>query len=465
MVAALCNEWILTYTLSPDGKIAVSKRVVIWSFQITIAASGVLLILARNRLDAVTGWLRAVPCPGRMLVFILLIVGAAFFSGYVSGETRLHNTVFSVLLRTWAVVDDPEDPLGAPESPETSEGYAELNDFLDARLQEDYAKSDLWRRWMEAADASAGHATLAAIRTQLKTCFQRNPSTQVALHPRKRDWFAENGVDVSLVTLQTHTGVDLLCVLLIPVEIVRPAPCLLALHGVNGHPNAVVRDIDYHHGFAMALARNGWVVLAPFNPASSINSLNTLYTKCMAVGWNIDALHLHQLQRVVDYARSLDVVDPTHIGVYGISLGGQYALRLGALDERLSLVVCSGYFTDRFSWLFRRTTPSPSSPPGKRMTNSILPIDTVLYQSEMSLLYDDLNLVALIQPRFFCVETGIDDPRFEMAKQRFADVRRMYEYVGRTERARHIMFEGGHETRVDQVLPFVRLWATSRTDG
>jgi len=342
---------------------------------------------------------------------------------------------------------------------ENADTYAELNRMLDKRLMSQHRQASPWKDLLKTTSPIDQSRIVALIRDQFLKMLQPWPGPKTNLDPRREPWFSQSGVDISLVRLNTHPGVSILCALLIPEKMAIPRPALLVLHGMYGNLQSIVSDIDYHHGLGMALAKKGFIVLAPLRVASTINARNTLYVKSLASGWSLESLDLWQLVRALDYLTSLEQVDADHVGVYGISMGGQHALWLSAIDQRVSLTICSGYFANRFAWLFKRESPSASSPPGNRMMNSILPIDNVLYLPSMAFLLDDLNFVALIQPRFFGIESGMRDPRHHAATAEFEKVSRIYSHVEHPKRAAFIAFDGRHETSVENVLPFLNRWA------
>ncbi len=88
----------------------------------------------------------------------------------------------------------------------------------------------------------------------------------------------------------------------------------------------------------------------------------------------------------------------------------------------------------------------------------IQPVDNVHFLPSMCFLLDDLNLVALIMPRFFGVESGTKDPRHNAAINEFRKVSQLYKHVGYPERAAFLSFEGGHEVSVENILPFINKW-------
>jgi hypothetical protein len=339
---------------------------------------------------------------------------------------------------------------GLPEPPLSSSTLDELHGLLDSRLEEARTRAEQWRRVLEAdADWRREASVLrAALARQLRPW----PGERTDLAVRAAPWFALEGVEATVVSMRTHRNLSLLCALLRPVESTAPGPAILALHGFGGDLQRVVADVDYHHGFAMQLARAGFVVLAPLRVTASASEQSELQTKARVAGWNLEAIDLWQLVRAVDYLESLAGVDRDRIAVYGISWGGRHALRLGALDPRISLVVTSGDFTDRFARLFNPLLARP---------RTFRPAMHIQYDLPSHLLLDDLNLVAMLLPRYFGVEIGTRDPRHAGAERVFSDVEALYKKAGHPERAAFLAFEGGHEISLANTLPFLRRWERS----
>lgn len=464
LVALTCNEWLLAYVFSPDGVIESSNRVLIWTFDLILGTAGLLLVCSRHRVA------NLLSAPGRANSFrnacVLLVFGAVCLCiGYAAGRYAVVSYLRRVVSLSLSSRQSP--PVASPDSHGNtidSRSYQEFNRLLDHELAADFQASSYWEPLLEARTVSARQHLSAEVRSKYLKTLEPWPGPKIDLDPEQEHWFSGPEVDASFVRLQTHPGLTLLSVLLVRHDIERSAPALLLLHGMDGGLKSIVSDVDYHHGFGMELARQGFIVLAPLNVASTVDTLNTLYVKSTALGWNLDAISLWQLVRAVDYLHTVDCVDQGHVGVYGVSLGGQQALRLGALEPRLSLVLCSGYFTRRFDWLYKRSSPCATSEPGDTMMNVIRPVDTALYQKSMSFLYHDLNFVGMIQPRFFGVVSGVDDPRYKHAREEFEKVSGLYESIGYPTRARFISFNGGHEVCVLQTLDFLQKWRSSECD-
>ncbi len=68
-----------------------------------------------------------------------------------------------------------------------------------------------------------------------------------------------------------------------------------------------------------------------------------------------------------------------------------------------------------------------------------------------------MNLVALIQPRYVVVVSGVNDPRYDLAVREFRLVDSLYNHIGFPERAIFVQTRRGHETSLATVLPFLQV--------
>ena len=57
------------------------------------------------------------------------------------------------------------------------------------------------------------------------------------------------------------------------------------------------------------------------------------------------------ISRVVDYALSKEDVDPSKLGLYGISLGGYFSLRAAANDSRIRALISNSPITDMYKYM------------------------------------------------------------------------------------------------------------------
>ncbi|HNR32349.1 MAG TPA: prolyl oligopeptidase family serine peptidase [Candidatus Hydrogenedentes bacterium] len=134
--------------------------------------------------------------------------------------------------------------------------------------------------------------------------------------------------------------------LLIPKNLVAPAPAVLCLHPTSPLGKGVV--VGYgekpNRNYAMELAEQGYIALAPDYPGFGdyVATRKELYARgyvsCSMKGvWN----HM----RCVDLLQEMPEVDPNRIGCIGHSLGGHNTLFVGAFDPRIKALVTSCGFT------------------------------------------------------------------------------------------------------------------------
>jgi hypothetical protein len=383
-----------------------------------------------------------------------MVIALALFVSHEIGRRDLVSRSRRAAMH--ALRPPPQPPERPTETVRGSPAYAEVNRLVNRELLRRYREAPLWKPLLQATDSGTRAPVYRALRDALIERFQPWPGPTLPLEPTAEPWFSRDGVQATLVRIQTHSDVRLTAALLIPDSTTTASPALIVLHGTDGDLHSVVTDDDYHHGFAMDLARRGFVVLAPLLVASTPLTAGTLLIKSTAVGWRADAIMLWQLVRGVDFLQSLGQVDSGRIGVYGVSLGGRLALQLGALDSRLSLVLASGTFADRFTWMFTdRLTP----PTEETILDSLPVVRAINTFHDMGPLLDIRNEAALIHPRFLGLATGTRDPRIASARALFEDVERLYGTTGDADRVSFLSFDGAHETSVESAMPFLLLWA------
>ncbi len=133
----------------------------------------------------------------------------------------------------------------------------------------------------------------------------------------------------------------------IPNSNIRPVPAVVCIggHGSNLYspydPKTIVgqnlrtKSDSIYKGFGTVLAETGYVTI------SATVSQHKVYEK----GRLLMAERLWDLIRCVDYLQSIPEVDGRRIGCAGLSLGGEMAMWLAAMDERIAATVSAGFLT------------------------------------------------------------------------------------------------------------------------
>jgi len=136
-------------------------------------------------------------------------------------------------------------------------------------------------------------------------------------------------------------------VLLLPKDL-QPGerrPVVVCQHGRHGLPAETIQgDVPAYRNFAARLAEQGFVVLAPHNLYQKEDYYRTLARKAHTVGLTHWSVILRHHQQWLAWLASLPQVDPQRIGFYGLSFGGESAMRLPSLLDGYALSICSGDF-------------------------------------------------------------------------------------------------------------------------
>jgi dienelactone hydrolase len=228
-------------------------------------------------------------------------------------------------------------------------------------------------------------------------------------------------------------------VLLVPRDI-KPGerrPVVVCQHGRNGLPRDVIEgDKPSYHDFAARLAEQGFVVFAPHNPYRGEDRYRFLSRKANSVKASLFSFILAQHEQILNWLETLPQADPKRIAFYGLSYGGETAVRVPPLLGRYCLSICSADFND-----WARKVASTET----RYT-FMTTVEWEMPYFDMGNTFNYAEMAALIVPRPFMVERGHDDPVApdEMVAWEYARVRRLYDALGLGERTAIEFFNGGH---------------------
>ncbi len=138
------------------------------------------------------------------------------------------------------------------------------------------------------------------------------------------------------LTIESRPGRRIDVVMTIPRE-AKPgaSPAVVCIHGHGGNRHIVYEEGNIYRGFATALANGGYVTLSTDVGQHEVQDEHR----------TLMGERLWDLIRLVDLAASRPEVDTERIGCAGLSLGGEMAMWLGAIDPRIRATVSSGFLT------------------------------------------------------------------------------------------------------------------------
>ena len=214
---------------------------------------------------------------------------------------------------------------------------------------------------------------------------------------------------------------------------------------------------DYHHEFGLKLAKKGYLVIAPYlitqskNYNSNSNKLrNEIHKRALPLGLTLNGLEMVKLIETLDYVEKLPYVNKEKISTYGISLGGELAFYLGALDQRVTVTIVSQYITDRTNKLIDLNNKQAYW----KYENSDFDVTT-----NMLVHFTDIEIASLIIPRKLFIEAGSKDSRTLGAIKVESELQNMYKLLNIP--ATFVKIEvdqGGHEIFLKGSKIFLDNW-------
>lgn len=246
-------------------------------------------------------------------------------------------------------------------------------------------------------------------------------------------------------TLETEPGIEMPFYLLRPEDNCKTHPILMIPHG---HGCSKRETLLYQKTFIKEALEDGFLVACPDERGSGdrrefpqqgdepekirANSHRELLQLGIGFGRSVIGTAVWDMMCLADWLLQLPETNDT-LACAGMSGGGQQALWFGALDERVSATITSGYFY------------------GVKESLIELPqncaCNFVPYFFETA---DMGELGALIAPRHLFVESGEKDPL--CGKSGIANVlpqvdvaRRAYSLFGKEENLVHSIHPGGHQ--------------------
>ena len=219
-------------------------------------------------------------------------------------------------------------------------------------------------------------------------------------------------------------------ILTLPLAAAGAAPAVVCIHGHGGDRYSPYDSASIYKGFAHSLAAQGYVTIA----------VDVGQHEVFEEGRLLMGERLWDLWRCVDYLESLPQVDAGRIGCGGLSLGGEMAMWLGAMDERMRATLSSGFLTTMdqmehnhcMCWKF----------------------------AGLRELVDYADIYALTAPRALQCQNGLEEPETQfnvpLARKTLGAIAPIYRDFNRPEQLALHVHAGGHEIDLPALVEFFR---------
>ena len=239
-------------------------------------------------------------------------------------------------------------------------------------------------------------------------------------------------------------------VLLLPKDL-KPGerrPVVVCQHGRQGLPRDTIdQDHPAYNNFAARLAERGFITFAPHNLYRGEDRYRWLDRKANSVGATLFSFIIAQHDQMLNWLSSLPQVDPDRIAFYGLSYGGETAVRVPTILQRYCLSICSG---DYNQWTRKvAATDQPFSFMGT--------IEWEMPYWNLGHTFDYAEMTYLMIPRPFMVERGHLDlvGRDRWVAHEYAKARWLYAQLGLADRTEIEFFQGGHSIQSKGTFAFL----------
>ena len=227
--------------------------------------------------------------------------------------------------------------------------------------------------------------------------------------------------------------------LVVPKDLVpgERRPVVVCQHGRNGVPlDTINRGTTAYNDFAAKLAERGFITFAPHNLYRGEDRYRWLDRKANAVGCTLFSFIIAQHQQILTWLKTQPFVDGERIAFYGLSYGGETAVRVPSILEDYCLSICSGDFNQ-----WTRKIAATDQPFSFMRT-----IEWEMPYWNLGHTFDYAEMAYLIFPRPFMVERGHHDRvgRDRWVAHEYAKVRWLYAQYGLSDRTEIEFFQGGH---------------------
>ena len=223
---------------------------------------------------------------------------------------------------------------------------------------------------------------------------------------------------------------------------------LLCQHGRNGLPGDLVEgNSTAYNNVAAKLADQGFIVYSPFNLYRGEDRYRWLDRKANTIKKTLFSFIIAQHDQTLQWLGTLPCVDSKRIAFYGLSYGGETAMRVPAVLENYCLSICSGDFGN-----WTRKVVDTHFPNGFMSS-----IEWEMPYFNMGSTFSYAEMAYLIFPRPFMVERGHDDTvqPDEWVAYEYAKVKNVYDQFNLGDKTDFEIFNGGHSMRGEGTFKFL----------
>ncbi|NLX54181.1 MAG: hypothetical protein GXY58_03620 [Planctomycetaceae bacterium] len=225
-------------------------------------------------------------------------------------------------------------------------------------------------------------------------------------------------------------------------------PVVVCQHGRDGIPrNLLDANTTGYRNVAAVLAERGFVTFAPHNLYRGEDRYRWLDRKANCVKATLFSFIISSHDQILRWLDAQPFVDGSRIGFYGLSYGGETAVRVPPLLDKYCLSICSGDFNQ-----WTRKVASTSEPFSFMRT-----IEWEMPYWNLGHTFDYAEMAYLMIPRPFMVERGHLDlvGRDHWVAHEYAKVRWLYTQLGLADRTEIEFFQGGHSMRAQGTFDFL----------
>jgi iduronate 2-sulfatase len=324
---------------------------------------------------------------------------------------------------------DPDENANVAHAPDNAALVEELTAQLEAEVREPAVRTMKYT----SRSSEAAKQWQETLREKL---FQRMKmedlvaeANQIDLKPRTLSTTDHEKYTEREMEIQSTSDRAIRVVVTLPKDTPLPCPAVVCIHGHGGNRRTTHDDPrGIYKRFAAELAARGYVTI------SADVGQHEVYEKDRTLMGE----RLWDLMRCVDHLESMPEVDPDRIGCGGLSLGGEMAMWLGAMDTRMAATVSAGFLTrmDQMEhnhcmcWKF----------------------------AGLRELVDFADLYAMTAPRPLVCQNGEKEPPSQfppsIAREAMKEIRLAYTDMGQPENVQLHVHPGAHEIALPNLLEF-----------